>query len=59
MARSQQVCANIFTAAKEVAGGFLLLGGDVNSGQGPGPMQHRQVCSVAAVRFHVIARPRE
>ena len=57
MARPQQVRSNIFTAAEQIACRFLLLGGDVNGGQGLGPIQDCQVRGVAAVRFHAIAWP--
>jgi hypothetical protein len=43
MAAAEQVGANIFAAPQQIADGFFLLGRNVNRGEGPGAIQHRQM----------------
>ena len=56
MAGAQQIGADVFATAQQIAGGFLLLGRNVDGRQRPGAVQHRELAGVAAVRFDPIAR---
>ena len=53
VARPEQIRPDVLTAAQQVAGGFLLLGRDVNRRQRPGAKQHREL---AASRRSVLIR---
>jgi hypothetical protein len=57
MARTQQVRADIFATAEEIARGFLLLARDVDRRERPGPIQDGQVAGVALIGFDAIAWP--
>ena len=48
-AGAQQVRANVFAAAQEIARRFFLLGRNVNGGQRTGAMEHRELAGVAAI----------
>src|SRR5688572_21040323 len=57
MSGAQQIRADIFPAAQEIAGGLFLFGRDVNRGERAGPIEDRELGRVAAVRLDAIAGP--
>ena len=57
MSGAQQIGANVFAAAQQIAGGFFLLGRNVNGGQRAGAIQDRELAGVAPIRLDAIARP--
>ena len=56
MPSAQEIGANIFTTAQEVARRLFLVAGNVNGGERPRPMEHRELTGIAAVGFDAIAR---
>ena len=56
MAGAQQIGANVFATAQQIARGFFLLRRNVNGRQGAGAIEHRQLAGVAPIRFDPIAR---
>ena len=54
MAAAQEVGADIFTTAQQIAGGFFLLGGNVNGRECAGAIEHRELAGIAAVGFDAI-----
>ena len=52
---AQEIGANVFATAQQIAGGFFLLGGNVNRGKRAGAIQDRQLAGIAAVSFDAIA----
>jgi len=54
MAGAQQIGADVFATAEEIAHGLFLIGGDVNRGEGAGTIQHGELAGVASIRFHAI-----
>src|SRR5215216_2700242 len=57
VAAAQEIGPNVFTTAEEIAGGFFLLGRNVNGGERAGPIEHGKVTGVTAVGFDAIAGP--
>jgi hypothetical protein len=57
MAGAQQIGANVFATPQKIAGGFFLLGGNVNRGQRAGAEEDRQVSGIPAIRLDAVARP--
>ena len=55
MSRPQQVGAGIFATAQEIARGFLLLGRNVNRGEGTGAVQDGELAGIAAISLDAIA----
>ena len=51
----EQIGADVFPTAEEVAGGFFLRGRDVNRRQRAGPIQRRQVRGIPTVGVDPIA----
>ena len=56
MARAEQIGADVLATAQQVAGGFFLLGGNVNGRQRAGAVEHRELAGVAAIGFDPVAR---
>jgi len=56
VASAEQIGADVFATAKEVARGFFLLGGNVDRGEGAGAEEDGQVPGVVAVGLDAIAR---
>jgi hypothetical protein len=54
MSGTQEIDANVFTAAQQVARGFFLLGGNVNGRERTGAIEHGQLGGIAAVGFDAI-----
>jgi hypothetical protein len=52
---AEEIDANIFSAPKQVARGFFLLGGNVNRGERAGAKQNGQVVRIAAIGLDAIA----
>jgi hypothetical protein len=57
MAGPQQIGANIFAAAEQIARSLFLFGRHVNRRQGAGPIEDGQVCRIATIGLDSIARP--
>ena len=53
--RAQEVRANVFATAEQIAGRLFLLGGNVNRGEGLGAVQHRELRGIAAIGLDPIA----
>ena len=56
MPGAEQVGADVLATAQQIARGFFLLGGNVNGGERPGPVEDRQVAGVTTIRFDSIPR---
>ena len=56
MPRAEQIRADVLATAQQIAGGFFLVGRDVNRGQRAGAIQDRELRRIAAVRLDPIAR---
>jgi hypothetical protein len=56
MPRAEEIGANVLATPQQVARGFFLLGGNVNGGERPGPVEDRQVAGVTTIRFDPIPR---
>jgi hypothetical protein len=54
--RAQQIDANVFAAAEQVTGGFLLVCRNVNRGQGLSSIEQREMARISAVRLDPIPR---
>jgi hypothetical protein len=54
MPRAQEISADVFAAAQEIARRFFLLGGNVNGRERAGAIQHRELAGIAAVGFDPI-----
>ena len=57
MPRAQQIGANVFATPQEIAGGFFLLGRNVNRGQRAGAIEDRELAGIAAIGLDAIAGP--
>jgi hypothetical protein len=57
MARAEQIRADVLAAPKEVSGGFLLLGRDVNRRQRPGAVQDRELRRIPPIGLDPVAGP--
>ena len=55
--RAEEIGANVFATAQEIARGFFLLGGDVNRGERAGPIEGGELGRIAAIGFDAVARP--
>jgi hypothetical protein len=51
---AEEIGANVFATAQQIAGGFFLLGRDVNRGERAGAIQDRELAGIAAIRFDPI-----
>jgi len=51
MPGTQHVGADIFAAPQQIAGGFFLLGRNVNGGERAGATEHGELTRIAAVGF--------
>ena len=49
MPGTQQIGADIFAAPQQIAGGFFLLGRNVNGGERAGATEHGELTRIAAV----------
>ena len=56
MTRAEQIGADVFATPQQIARGFFLLGRNVDGGQRPRAVEHRELAGVAAIRFDAIAR---
>ena len=56
MPGAQEIGANVFAAAQEIARRLLLLGGNVDGGEGAGAIQDRELAGIAAIGFHPVPR---
>jgi hypothetical protein len=52
---AQNPRANVLPAPQQVAGGVFLLGGDVNRGECPGPVEDGELGRIAAIGFDAVA----
>jgi hypothetical protein len=57
MPRAEEIGADVFATAQQVAGRFFLLRGNVDGGQRSGAIEERQLNRVAAVGLDAVARP--
>ena len=57
MPRAQQIGADVFATAQEIARGFFLLGRNVNRGEGAGAIEDGELAGIAAIGFDAIAGP--
>src|SRR6185503_13730288 len=55
VAGAKEVSPNIFATAQQIAGGFFLLGRNVNDREGAGPIEHGEVARITAVGLDAIA----
>ena len=55
--RAEEIGADVFATAQEIARGLFLLGGNVNGGERAGAIEHGELAGIAAIGFDAIARP--
>jgi hypothetical protein len=56
VASAQQIGANVLATAQQIAGGFFLLGGNVNRGQRARAIEHGELPGIATISLDAIAR---
>ncbi len=54
---AEEIGPNVFATAEEIAGGFFLLGRNVNRRQGAGAIEHGEVAGIAAIGLDAITGP--
>ena len=57
MAGTEQIGADVFATAKEITGGFFLVGRDVDRGERTGAIEDGELTGIAAIGFDAIAGP--
>ena len=57
VSRAQQIRANIFATAQQIARRLFLLAGNVNGGERARSVQHRQLAGIAPIGLDAIAGP--
>ena len=55
MPRPEQVGADVFAAAQQIARRFFLLGRDVDGGERAGAIEERELRRIAAIGFNAVA----
>ena len=55
MPRAQEIGADVFATAQQIAGRLFLLGGNVNGRERPGAIEHRELPGITAIGLDAIA----
>ena len=55
--RAEEIGADVFATPQQIAGGFFLLGGNVNGRERAGAIQDGELAGIAAIGFDAIAGP--